>query len=200
MIYSLGFAFISLPSIFTSEQEFTNLDSFQKTKIADKCLFTIILISSFVLIIFNSLRQNKFEMITFRGLKWFFSSVINSVLIMAHFPVALMNYVIFWPLIHNSVGIRDKKTKEWFLSSIFFIIWSLLSVALLFGTFLFHHTSEKQLTLNKKTLYDQVLLNILEAKSKIFCNMLSDYIYAGSNLWVYFCTIVIPNLLFIIQV
>ena len=95
--------FINLPFIFTTREEYNKLSQEQKSKVADKCILTIFIASILAIVAFNSLRKSKIQWIIFRGLKWFFSSVITGVLIMAHFPVALINYVIFWPLILNSV-------------------------------------------------------------------------------------------------
>lgn len=157
-------------------------------------------ISTVVIIVFNSLRKNDFEQVTLKGLKFFLSSLINAILILAHYPAALLNYFVFWPIIHNCVSIRSKKNKEWFASNLFIIFWTLLSISVLFGTFIFHHTSQKQLNLNKRSLTEQVVVNLFEAKNTVLPTILSDYFYAGSNIWVYFCTILVPNFMYIIQV
>ena len=104
----------------------------------------IIVMSIVAIVAFNLIRKAKIELIILKGMNWLILGVFSGIIIMAHFPVALTLYVVIWPLLYCTLPvIRGEKNKEWLLSQVFFVLWSILSIAVIFGTFLFHHTSDK---------------------------------------------------------
>lgn len=132
----------------------------------------------------------------------------TSALVVYHFPVALVQIVFIFPLLHNSVSLfglsksdsRKLSAFEWVSSNIYFLFWLLAGIAILFGSVLLRDLDPKQLESKGRTLPEQVIMNIFAVKNDMLATTILDFDCAGSNLWVYICCILIPNVLTIIQV
>ena len=138
----------------------------------------------------------------------FVNSVITATLVIYHFPAALINIIFVFPLLHNSVSIFGwNKSKGWKLSmlktvmsNIYFLIWLVAGITILFGSVLLRDLDQKQLDKAGRSIQEQVLHNALAIKNDMLATTIRDFECAGSNLWVYICVLLVPNILTIIQV
>jgi len=148
------------------------------------------------------------NVIVLKSHNWFVNAVVTAALIVYHFPVAIINLVFIFPLLHNSVslfGLSKSKTPklsavEWVASNIYFLFWLVTGIAILFGSVLLRDLEPKQLQQNGRTLPEQVITNIFAVKNDMLATTILDFDCAGSNLWVYICCLLVPNLLTIIQI
>jgi hypothetical protein len=121
-----------------------------------------------------------------KGFNWFVNAVITAALVVYHFPVALLNLVFMFPLLHNSVSLFGWKKSEKIdikikLMSIgYFLVFLTAAVVILLGSVIF----KDDFTVSK-------LKEILHIAIR-------DTHCTGSNLYVYFCVILVPNVLTII--
>ena len=70
-----------------------------------------------------------------------------------------------------------------------FVGWLALAVSFLVGTILFKDVA-------KEGLVGSVVSNLPALKAMV-PSMISDYYCVGSNLWIYFCMLLLPNCLVI---
>lgn len=160
------------------------------------------------LLAFNAAQFGQSNEIVLKSHNWFVNAVITTALVVYHFPVALINLVFVFPLLHTSVSLfglskskgRKLSVAEWLSSNICFLFWLVAAIAILFGSVLLRDLDPKQLQQNSRTLPEQVILNIFTVKNDMLATTILDFECAGSNLWVYICCILIPNVLTILQV
>jgi hypothetical protein len=61
--------------------------------------------------IFNKLHFAQSNVIVLKGYNWFINAVITAAVVVYHFPVALLNLVFIFPLLHNSVSLFEWGSK-----------------------------------------------------------------------------------------
>lgn len=127
----------------------------------------------------------------------FISMTFTATISFYHYPAAMINIVILFPLIHNSIGLFGRSIKEpltysryqTVFSHLCFLICLLLAVCCMFGTVIFEKDSFNIKSGSLKKIYRDMLQIAME-----------DLICAGSNIWIYICLLYLPNLLLIIQI
>ena len=140
---------------------------------------------------FNILQKYKCDTLILKSINWFIVSVITSSLIVYAFPVVLISIAFIFPLLHNSVSLfgwnrqkgQSHYNKEWVVSILFFVTWLALGVSILLGTVIFTNQS--------------IHVKVATIKQMV-TTIITDYYCVGSNCWVYFCCLLLPNILTII--
>ena len=69
----------------------------------DQSFLSILLLSSLYMLVFNSRYFGQSSVIVLKGYNWFTTTIITAAVVVYHFPVALLNLVFVFPLLHNCV-------------------------------------------------------------------------------------------------
>jgi len=133
---------------------------------------------------------------------WFIDAMMTAALIIYQFPIVLIMVLFIFPLLNyatplffwNSIRQNKKESRynlAWFTSIILFVGWLALGISILLGTILFKDVDIKNpLSVSSNIHHVTGLIN----------TSISDYFCVGSNLWVYFCMLFVPNVIVVIQV
>ena len=194
LIYSLGFILVFMPEGFASisgNNDFYKMSKREQSAIANQTFIFILVSCTALILSFNLFSSQKCDTLILKSINWFIVSVVNASLIVYAFPVVLINIAFIFPLLQNSVSLlgwnRQKGqahyNKEWFASIVMFILWSLLFVSTLLGTVIFSKDSPSEKA---------------ETLKQMVATIITDYHCVGSNCWVYFCCLFVPNVLTII--
>jgi hypothetical protein len=181
MVYLAGAFFVNLPG-----HGFCELTSQEQEVNVRQALTLILAISAALLAIYNFFFFAKCSVTVLKGYNWFVNAVITATVIVYHFPVALLNIVFVFPLLHNSVSLFGWKASEKIelgqklLSLAYLIAFVVFSIITLLGTVI---------------LKDDFKLSNLTEMLHV---AIKDTSCTGSNLYIYFCTIFVPNVLTII--
>jgi hypothetical protein len=146
----------------------------------------MLVVSVGMLLVFNLFFFGKSSVTVLKGYNWFINAVITAAVVVYHFPVALLNIVFVFPLLHNCVSLfgwnKSEKAdvKQKVFSLAFILVFTAISVVFLLGPVILKNDFEVS------HLRDMLLMAIKDTQC------------TGSNLYIYFCTILVPNVLTIV--
>jgi len=120
LTYSLGFVFINLPTFLMklNKSEKINSDNYcdypQSTRntTGDQSFYSMLLISTFFILSFNCLYFRHSSVTILKAYNWFINAIITAAVVVYHFPVALLNLVFMFPLLHNCVPLFYLNAKS----------------------------------------------------------------------------------------
>ena len=116
-----------------------------------------------------------------------------------HFPVTLLSSLFVWPVVTNVryvFGFLDKNTSkvEWLLRTTAFFALIAFGMVALFGTILLEGINSVG-----EVFTPRLLRNFIKLKDVLVHGAIRDSQCSDSNLWVYICTLIFPNILYIAQ-
>lgn len=149
---------------------------------------------------FNLLYLGKTKAVILKSAAFLFVSIYLTGMIMYSLVVFLTSVIFLLPLLARCQPLffwnRESKkaaySLQWLANSFRFLLWIAVGLAFLLGTILFKD-------MNKIGLLASALKNSGRLIDLLNTAML-DYFCVGSNLWVFFCTLLLPNLLVIAQI
>ena len=111
-----------------------------RDKTGDESFLAILGLSFLFMAVFNARYFGLSSVIVLKGYNWFTTAIITAAVVVYHFPVALLNLVFVFPLLHNCVPLfyfsKHKQFEkisisQWILSNAMFLLATAASIVFL---------------------------------------------------------------------
>jgi hypothetical protein len=146
----------------------------------------MLLVSAGLLAVYNFFYFTKSSITVLKGYNWFINAIIAAPVVLYHFPMGVILIVFIFPLLLNVVPIFGwRKQEKIGLGEKAFSLVSFFSLFALITMFL----------LGSIILKEDFAISQLK---EMFHLAMRDTSCTGSNLYTYFCMILVPNALTII--
>jgi hypothetical protein len=140
-----------------------------------------------------------------KSFNWFIVALLTATLIVFHYPVPILSSVFLFPLLHNSLPFitsqsdkpdskKDLSFKERLSGFLFFSFWAVIGIVTLLGTHLLAGWTKSS------NLVSLIQGNLWKLRSLMMAAALEKSECDSSNLWIYLCLILVPNLLVMTKV
>jgi len=188
--YALGFLCSGVPNLLMGpDKDFCMADPIDRDHYAGLGIKAIgILCLTFHVL--WSIQSVKTNAVVLKSVNWFINAVVTASLIIYAFPVVLINVLFVFPLLFYATPvIKSKISLQWFMNHLFFLAWLTITFSILLGSLLF-----------KDFESDGILMSIVNNAPSVINLLISsliDFNCVGSNNWLYFCLLLVPNCLVI---
>ena len=192
-LYNYAF---SVESKVLQESNFCTLNPESQHEAGDQILQVISIFLVLIVFLMNGVFYQKIDHQLFQYYHWHLNIISIFAVMVIHYPFSLVIVLFIWPIlanVQNVFGLRDKNVdrREWLIRSMLTVIFIILMLLILFGTFLLKDINK----FDDLFTSNQLGKNFVNMKNVLLHGVIRDSQCSGSILWTEICTLFIPILL-----